>query len=248
MATTEPATPLTSSENEALNMAEVSLGPTNLLNAPGFEPTAPGTGVSGALSSARTSFTRVGLDDEAPASHDRPSTSLSEAPRVPANEAIDNPTSTSTAAILPIEPSMRVEQPPTIAQEVLVPQTPQTFITFLLISGRRRTMSFEPETTIGRVKELVWNGWPGDWQDERPPAPSYLRILYLGKMLQDDDTLPQTANTHAAVNIKRLWLNNASTDSYHSPSLNPTLRSSWGRRRPQKEETGEGRRTTRLRA
>lgn len=50
-------------------------------------------------------------------------------------------------------------------------------------------MSFEPETTIGRVKELVWNGWPGDWQDERPPAPSYLRILYLGKMLQDDDTL-----------------------------------------------------------
>lgn len=28
-----------------------------------------------------------------------------------------------------------------------------------------------------------------EWQDERPPAPSYLRILYLGKILQDDDTL-----------------------------------------------------------
>jgi hypothetical protein len=28
-----------------------------------------------------------------------------------------------------------------------------------------------------------------DWQDERPPAPSYLRVLYLGKILQDDDTL-----------------------------------------------------------
>jgi hypothetical protein len=28
-----------------------------------------------------------------------------------------------------------------------------------------------------------------DWQDERPPTPSYLRILYLGKMLQDEDTL-----------------------------------------------------------
>ena len=28
-----------------------------------------------------------------------------------------------------------------------------------------------------------------DWQDERPPAPSYLRILHLGKILQDDDTL-----------------------------------------------------------
>ena len=28
-----------------------------------------------------------------------------------------------------------------------------------------------------------------EWQDERPPAPSYLRILYLGKILQDEDTL-----------------------------------------------------------
>lgn len=53
------------------------------------------------------------------------------------------------------------EQPP---PELLVPQTPQTHITFLVISGRRRTMSFEPDTTIGRVKELVWNAWPtGDY-------------------------------------------------------------------------------------
>lgn len=28
-----------------------------------------------------------------------------------------------------------------------------------------------------------------EWQDERPPSPSYLRVLYLGKMLQDDETL-----------------------------------------------------------
>ncbi|RDX46654.1 hypothetical protein OH76DRAFT_1310335, partial [Lentinus brumalis] len=70
-----------------------------------------------------------------------------------------------------------------------IPQTPQVSLTFLLVTGRRRTMSFEPETTIGRVKELVWNAWPNDWQDERPPAPSYLRILYLGKILQDEDSL-----------------------------------------------------------
>jgi hypothetical protein len=52
-------------------------------------------------------------------------------------------------------------------------------------------MAFEPETTIGRVKELVWNTWPedGDWQNLRPPAPSYLRLLYLGRLLQDDDTI-----------------------------------------------------------
>ncbi|KAH9896709.1 ubiquitin-related domain-containing protein [Cubamyces lactineus] len=73
--------------------------------------------------------------------------------------------------------------------EETIPQTPQVSLTFLLVTGRRRTMSFEPETTIGRVKELVWNAWPNDWQDERPPAPSYLRILYLGKILQDEDSL-----------------------------------------------------------
>lgn len=42
-----------------------------------------------------------------------------------------------------------------------VPQTAQTSLTFLLVSGRRRQMTFDPETTIGRVKELVWNAWPG---------------------------------------------------------------------------------------
>ena len=35
---------------------------------------------------------------------------------------------------------------------------------------------------------------PVEWQDERPPAPSYLRILYLGKILQDEDTLSSTSH------------------------------------------------------
>lgn len=112
------------------------------------------------------------------------------------------------------QPSTPSIQPQPVSQTV--PQTPQTYLTFLLISGRRRTMSFEPESPIGRVKELAWNSWPAgqylppsihsiasltmivsgifnfvisEWQDERPPAPSYLRVLYLGKMLQDDETL-----------------------------------------------------------
>ena len=55
-----------------------------------------------------------------------------------------------------------VEQPSTQPQTMsqIVPQMPQTYLTFLLISGRRRTMSFEPESPIGRVKELAWNSWP----------------------------------------------------------------------------------------
>ncbi|KAF8651628.1 hypothetical protein AX16_004669 [Volvariella volvacea WC 439] len=39
-------------------------------------------------------------------------------------------------------------------------QSPQTTLTFLLITGQRKIMSFDPETTVGRVKELVWNAWP----------------------------------------------------------------------------------------
>lgn len=47
------------------------------------------------------------------------------------------------------------------AQEVEpVPHMPQVSLTFLLVSGRRRTMSFDHEITVGRVKELVWNAWP----------------------------------------------------------------------------------------
>ena len=41
-----------------------------------------------------------------------------------------------------------------------VPQSPQVALTFLLVSGKRKSMTFDPETTIGRTKELVWNAWP----------------------------------------------------------------------------------------
>ncbi|KAL1746613.1 ubiquitin-related domain-containing protein [Schizophyllum fasciatum] len=69
------------------------------------------------------------------------------------------------------------------------PSAPQAILTFLTVTARRKTLSFDPETTVGKVKELVWDQWPEDWQEERPPAPAYLRILYLGKILQDHDTL-----------------------------------------------------------
>ncbi|KAJ3523854.1 hypothetical protein NM688_g8658 [Phlebia brevispora] len=117
--------------------------------------------------SARTSFTRVDtmVNDE------------DDGDDVHADEDDDvEPTESNNAS------QDNQEAPP-------VPQTPQVALTFLLMSGKRRSMTFEPETTVGRTKELVWNAWPKDWQDERPPAPSYLRILYLGKILQDEDTL-----------------------------------------------------------
>ena len=60
---------------------------------------------------------------------------------------------------------------PTQAEDA-IPQTPQVSLTFLLVSGRRRTMGFDPETTVGRVKELVWNAWPNG--EHRVPLPPTL--------------------------------------------------------------------------
>ena len=63
-----------------------------------------------------------------------------------------------------------VEEPEPPSEAAASP--PQVYLTFLLISGRRRTMSFESETTVGRVKELVWNAWPTGTHHIIPdPAP-----------------------------------------------------------------------------
>jgi hypothetical protein len=93
--------------------------------------------------SARTSFTHVDVDSVPAfgAYPALPNSHLGQA--VPDAEAVVPPAA---------------DGPPT--PENVVPQTPQVSLTFLLLSGRRRTMSFDPAITIGRVKELVWNAWP----------------------------------------------------------------------------------------
>ena len=129
--------------------------------------------------STRTSMTRVDHDEDS-----GPRQSLSHEPATiptaptPAQQAAVNISSPSLPSTSVVQ-----EQPPhlfsaqlsmsnsplaeisTSEQDVgaveSVPQTPQTYVTFLHISGRRRTMAFDPETTIGRLKELVWNSWPG---------------------------------------------------------------------------------------
>lgn len=70
-----------------------------------------------------------------------------------------------------------------------VPATPKVSITLLLVSGRRRTAEFEKQTTVGELKEIVWSTWPGEWSDELPPSASFLRILYLGRILTDETVL-----------------------------------------------------------
>jgi hypothetical protein len=90
--------------------------------------------------STRTSFTRV--------DHTRPGTSAGDDGQ--RDEA--DPNDEAARASLRDEPE---EQ-----EAASIPQIPQTMLQFLLVSGRRRSMVFEPETTVGRVKELVWNTWP----------------------------------------------------------------------------------------
>ncbi|KAJ7101597.1 hypothetical protein C8R43DRAFT_1141216 [Mycena crocata] len=152
------------------------------------------------------------------------------------NQDMEPPESVSIAPS--IAPEDRQEEQAAEEEEQPVPQTPQTAITFLLVSGRRRTMLFDPETTVGRVKELVWNAWPSGacaasiptflieatqtWSGRASgrPAPSYLRILYLGKILQDEDTLtiPRTRLPllHPAVP-------NAPSDPATTPPPQPTI-------------------------
>jgi len=117
--------------------------------------------------SSRSSFTRVDHDEqprEQPLpSHDptSPSTTLPTPPVMQADESEQPPPVIATLSQdkqLKVELETPTQLEPTMGEPV--PQTPQTHLTFLLISGKRRTMSFEPETTIGRVKELVWNSWP----------------------------------------------------------------------------------------
>ena len=65
-------------------------------------------------------------------------------------------------------PESKLETGSDSGAAALVPQTPQVSLTFLLASGRRRTMSFEPQTTVARVKEFVWNAWPSGTTVEYP--------------------------------------------------------------------------------
>lgn len=115
--------------------------------------------------SARTSYTRVDVDC-------MPSPVYPPLPSLPAWVTAQNATPIEGAAALPnaSPPSMAIVLTPTpdlpsnnaqpFITEPPIPQTPQVSLTFLLVTGLRKTQSFEPETTVGRVKELVWNAWP----------------------------------------------------------------------------------------
>lgn len=100
--------------------------------------------------SAHTSYTRVDVDSSPPEMYPPlPSQSI---PPSSLEQNASGPVSggNTDVSATPCEPTT----------EAAIPQTPQVTLTFLLVSGCRKSQSFDPETNVGRVKELVWNAWP----------------------------------------------------------------------------------------
>ncbi|EIW71022.1 hypothetical protein TREMEDRAFT_28173 [Tremella mesenterica DSM 1558] len=77
-----------------------------------------------------------------------------------------------------------------IKQTPQQPSKPMIHLRVLIISGQSHLFTFEPTFTVGRVKELIWSMWPSEWvSPAQPPSPSFMRILFAGRILEDDSTL-----------------------------------------------------------
>ncbi|GAA5950131.1 hypothetical protein JCM10213_001869 [Rhodosporidiobolus nylandii] len=64
-------------------------------------------------------------------------------------------------------------------------------IEFLLGSGSRFRVVCGAAETVERARARAWEGWPEEWHktDPRPSSPSFLRLLYLGRILDLSSTL-----------------------------------------------------------
>ncbi|GMK54683.1 hypothetical protein CspeluHIS016_0112690 [Cutaneotrichosporon spelunceum] len=86
-------------------------------------------------------------------------------------------------------PTSQIAAPPATMSDSPTPK-PKVHLRVLIISGKYHIFSFEPETTVGRVKELIWSMWPSEWTEPaQPPAPSWMKVLYSGRVLADGSTL-----------------------------------------------------------
>ena len=82
-----------------------------------------------------------------------------------------------------------VESP--AAEAATIVPTNQIDLTLLLISGLRHTFRFSENTTVAQVKSHVFEYWPKEWHEtEMPPSSAdALRLVYLGRFLDNDSTL-----------------------------------------------------------
>ena len=156
--------PRTASQSAAPSIREATIirltGRPSTAHAPGNPQLGPGV-FAPLCASARTSYTRV--DQTAPGT---PQPELAELS--PSRYALEVDAETHEAGddghTDELEDPEKADPAHAHHEQSSVPQMPQVALTFLTITGKRRTMSFDPEATIGRVKELVWNAWPNGEQ------------------------------------------------------------------------------------
>ncbi|GHJ87248.1 hypothetical protein NliqN6_3650 [Naganishia liquefaciens] len=118
------------------------------------------------------------------------------APEIDAKESVEH--------VDPLKKAITLE-----AERMAEHAGPKVRLKILLMNSQNHVYTFEPETSISRVKEALWHLWPADWTSDpaRPPSPAYFRLLYMGRMLSDEQTLsgldmklaPATTIVHLSV-------------------------------------------------
>ncbi|KAK1921727.1 ubiquitin-related domain-containing protein [Papiliotrema laurentii] len=121
---------------------------------------------------------------------------------------------------------------------------PMVHVRALIISGDSHVFSFEPETTVGRMKELIWSMWPQEWSaPAQPPSPSFLRVLHAGRVLSDESTLSSN-NLPASVSSRTPTVIHLSVRSFsiraedEEPKKQSLLHPVRSRNTPAEEEVG----------
>ena len=89
-------------------------------------------------------------------------------------------------------------------------------IVILISSGQRTRFSITSayltklnktdgmQVTIGELKMLIWSAWPETWVEVKPGSEAYIRLIYLGKVLDDKITLGEIKIVKGAPNILHL--------------------------------------------
>ncbi|ORY06830.1 hypothetical protein K493DRAFT_273933 [Basidiobolus meristosporus CBS 931.73] len=79
-------------------------------------------------------------------------------------------------------------------------------ITFLLLSGKRHSLTFQPSNTIGEVKQYLFDNWPSEWTEGQPTSPASLKIVHLGRFLENSSTIASTKINTQQENIVHLTI------------------------------------------
>ncbi|KAM0750499.1 hypothetical protein T439DRAFT_326461 [Meredithblackwellia eburnea MCA 4105] len=91
-----------------------------------------------------------------------------------------------------LQPSLSRDDAATTATTTqLVGEGEVVTVEFLLVSGRRTKVEFGESATVDQVRVHLWKNWPAEWRGDEndPTSVDALRLLYLGRFLDDKETL-----------------------------------------------------------